>query len=65
MEPSAFGALLLYHNILLAKLPGAPSDSKIAKFAAVVAAIMVVEVKATTTMAITTLLVLCQATVAT
>jgi hypothetical protein len=26
IDPSAFGALLLYHNILLAKLPVAPSD---------------------------------------
>jgi hypothetical protein len=26
MEPSAFAPLLLYHNILMAELPGAPSD---------------------------------------
>jgi hypothetical protein len=33
MDPSAFGALLLYYKILLAKeLPGAPTDSKAAKF---------------------------------
>jgi hypothetical protein len=33
MEPSAFNtALLFYHNILLAELPGAPADSHEAKF---------------------------------
>ena len=32
MEPTAFIALLLFHNILLAELPGAPLDTAEAQF---------------------------------